>query len=66
MSSTDVKLHGLLTDALFEKQEAPEKLSRKNINNKWIDKMESAYALVEIPGSHIRKLCRGSFPTVSM
>ena len=66
VSSKEVQLDGPLTDALFKKQDAPEKLSRKDLNNKWIDKMEPAYALVEMPGNHIRKLGRGSPPKVSV
>jgi len=66
ISSSKVQLDGALTDALFKKQAAAETVSRKDLHQKWLDKMEPGYALVEMPGSHIRKLGRGSPPKVSI
>jgi translation initiation factor 2D len=67
VSSGEVRLDGALTDLLYKKQNAPpETLSRKDLNQKWIDKMEPAYALVEMPGNQIIKSGRGTVPRVSI
>jgi translation initiation factor 2D len=67
VSSGEVRLDGALTDLLYKKQNAPpETLSRKDLNEKWIDKMEPAYALVEMPGNHFTKSGRGTVPRVSI
>lgn len=68
VDSGKVQLDGALTDALYKKHTAPppSTLSRKDFAAKWIEKMEPAYALVEMPGSRITKLGRGSPPKVSI
>lgn len=66
VSSQQVRLDGALTDVLYKKQDAPESLSRKDLFEKWMDKMEPAFCLVEMPANHIRKLGRGMPPKVSM
>ena len=61
----DTKLDAPLTAALFKKQlNPPTKMSRQELNLCWISKMEEAYALVEMPGSKIVKLKKGSPPKV--
>lgn len=67
ITPTKVQLDGPLTDALFKKQSnPPTTLLRKEIYKLWMNKMESAYALVEMPGSRIAKLGRGAPPQVSI
>jgi translation initiation factor 2D len=54
-----------LTAALFKKDpNPPTSISRKDLNDRWMSAMEDAYALVEMPGSKILKLKRGSPPKV--
>ena len=54
-----------LTAALFKKdRNPPTSISRKDLNDRWMSAMEDAYALVEMPGSKILKLKRGSPPKV--
>jgi translation initiation factor 2D len=65
VTPTKVQLDGPLTDALYKKKpNPPETLSRKDIYKLWLNKMEPAFALVEMPGNHIAKLGRGKPPQV--
>jgi translation initiation factor 2D len=66
--ATEVTLDGPLTDALYKKSKAsaPTTLSRKELNDAWAAKMESAYAVVQMPGSKITKLARGVPPKVQI
>lgn len=70
-------LDGPLTDILFVRPSLkkksnqssgpyPTRLSRKDIITAWTNEMESAYALVEVPGNRIVKLGRGKPPSVSI
>lgn len=67
-----VQLDGPLTDALFKSKKSkltnpvPEVLSRKELLAKWKEKMEPAYALVELPGNTIVDMGRGKPPCVSI
>jgi translation initiation factor 1 (eIF-1/SUI1) len=71
-SPNTVSLDGPLTDALFkskkgvEKDTAPEHMSRKELADAWMNKLEPAYALVEMPGSRIIRLSRGKPPNVTI
>jgi len=69
ISKSVVALDGPLTDALFgkkTKEEIPEKLSRKELSKRFVDKMSPAYCLVRMPGSHVIKLGRGTPPNVQI
>lgn len=69
LSKSTVALDGPLTDALYGKksnQEAPEKLSRKDLSKRFIERMSPAYCLVRMPGSHVIKLGRGIPPKVQI
>ncbi len=69
ISKSIVALDGPLTDALFGKKakdEVPEKLSRKELSKRFVDKMSPAYCLVRMPGSHVIKLGRGTPPSVQI
>ena len=76
-----VVLDGPLTDALYGKKKKkkktdpqkeaatatiPERLSRKDLVELWTDKMEGAYAIVQLPGNHIVKMGRGKAPSVTI
>ena len=67
-----IVLDGPLTDALFGKKKKqpneslPERLPRKDVVAKWKNKMQSAFALVELPGNRIVRLGRGKPPVVSI
>lgn len=63
-----VTLDGPLTDALYKrsKDASPPFLSRKDLSNAWIKKMEPAYALVQMPGSEIIQMARGLPPKVQI
>lgn len=64
-TSSDVRLDAALTHVLFKKERAPpESLSKKELYKRWLDKMNPAYAIVEMPGSRIQKLGRGQPPKV--
>lgn len=63
ISKTMVALDGPLTDALYgkkTKEEAPEKLSRKELSKRFVDRLSPAYCLVKMPGSQVLKLGRGT------
>ena len=68
VDATDVTLNAPLTDALYKKSKAsaPDSLSRKELNDAWTAKMEPAYAVVQMPGSRITKLARGTPPMIQM
>jgi translation initiation factor 2D len=65
-----VVLDGPLTDALFKgKKETetapiPERMIRKELADAWIKKLDTAYALVEMPGNRIVRMGRGKAPSV--
>lgn len=71
-----VLLNGPLTDALYKqhtKKDAeavppppPLSLTRKELMSVWQDKMETAYALVEMPGNRVIRLGRGHPPKVTV
>jgi translation initiation factor 2D len=71
-----IQLDGPLTDILFPKSKKrdetpitdappPLQLTRKEIVERWSGKLEKAFALVEMPGSQIRRLGKGKPPEVS-
>ena len=65
----NVTLDGPLCDVLFRKSgenEIPESITRKELNTRWIRKMDDAYALVSMPGSVIVGMKRGKPPMVSI
>ena len=69
ISKSVVALDGPLTDALFgkkSKEELPEKLSRKELSKRFVEKMSPAFCLVRMPGSHVLKLGRGLPPKVQI
>jgi len=72
-----VILDGNLCDVLFRKSkkqtsasvqqnEYPESITRKEMNVKWIEKMDCAHAVVSMPGSVILSLKRGKPPMVTI
>ena len=64
-----VALDGPLTDALYGKKSndtAPEQLSRKDLSKRFVNKLSPAYCLVQMPGSHVLKLGRGTPPKVEI
>jgi len=65
---SQIVLDGPLTDALFKKSTSapPAALSRQDLSSEWKSKMETAYALVEVPGNQVIKLGRGKPPTVDI
>lgn len=64
-TSSQVQLDAALTDALFKKQSSPpERLSKKELYKLWLEKMENAYAFVEMPTNRILKLGRGASPKI--
>jgi len=72
-----VRVDGPLCDSLFRKtkrqlqndelgvNEYPENVTRKELNNRWLEKMDRAYAIVALPGSHIISMKRGDAPKIS-
>jgi Predicted RNA-binding protein (contains PUA domain) len=72
-----VRLDGPLCDSLFRKtkkqlqndelgvNEYPESVTRKELNNLWLKKMDKAYAIVSLPGSCITSMKRGDAPKIS-
>ena len=70
-------LDGPLCDALFRKTKKElqnstlgkntyeESVSRKELNTKWLEKMDKGYAIVALPGSIIMSMKRGVPPKVS-
>lgn len=66
--SSEVTLDGPLTDALYKKSNSmpPTSLTRKELNDAWMNKMEAAYALVQMPGNQITKIARGTPPMIEM
>ena len=79
VSKSVVALDGPLTDALYgssgkkkkQQQEpstsaAPERVSRKELSKRFVEKLSSAFALVEMPGSHVFKLGQGQPPKVQI
>ena len=44
----------------------PMQLSRKDLSAAWLDKMETAYALVAMPGNRVKKLGRGKPPLLTI
>jgi translation initiation factor 2D len=66
--ASEVNLDGPLTDALYKKSNStpPTSLTRKELNDAWVQKMEAAYALVQMPGNQIIKMARGAPPMIDM
>jgi translation initiation factor 2D len=66
----EVVLDGPLTDAIYGKKtphdEIPERITRKDLDKLYTSRHLPAYALVEMPGSKITKLARGSPPKVQI
>ena len=72
-----IKVDGPLCDAMFRKtkkelqnstvgkNEYQESVTRKELNIKWLEKMDKAYAIVAIPGSVIMSMKRGVPPKIS-
>jgi translation initiation factor 2D len=63
-----VALNGSLTDALYGKGfvNPPQVVSRKELAELWLAKLERAYVLVAMPGNHVLKLARGIPPLVEI
>jgi len=70
----NITLDGPLCDAVFRKtkkelqhgkNEYQESVTRKELNIKWLEKMEKAYAIVELPGSKIISMKRGLPPKIT-
>ena len=69
VTKSTVALDGPLTDALYGKKSpeaAPERLSRKDLSKKFVDKMSPAFCMVQMPGSRVLKLGRGTHPKVQI
>jgi translation initiation factor 2D len=66
--ASEVNLDGPLTDALYKKSHSmpPTLLTRKDLNDAWMNKMEPAYALVQMPGNQVAKMARGAPPMIEM
>jgi len=72
-----VSPNGPLTDSLFRKTKKEmanqglerntydEAVTRKELNTKWLERMDKAHAIVSMPGSVIMSMKRGSPPMVS-
>ncbi len=72
-----VTMDGPLTDALFRKSKKQlkteatgknrydESVTRKDVNTRWLERMDKAYAIVSMPGSVITSMKRGEPPKVS-
>jgi len=70
------QLDGPLCDALYRKtkkelsmegmtkSEYEEAVTRKDLNTKWLEKLDKAYAIVSMPGSIIVSMRRGSPPKI--
>jgi translation initiation factor 2D len=54
-----------LQNTAFGKNEYQESVTRKELNIKWLEKMDKAYAVVAIPGSIIMSMKRGLPPKIS-
>lgn len=71
-----VLVNGPLCDAIYraskknkapdQEQAYPTSVKRKDLIEKFFNKMEKGHALVEMPGSHIVKIGRGAPPTVDI
>jgi translation initiation factor 2D len=70
----NITLDGPLCDAVFRKtkrelqhakNEYQESVTRKELNIKWLEKMEKAYAIVAMPGSKIISMKRGLPPKIT-
>jgi len=73
-----VTLDGPLCDAIFRKtkkeiarqgltlNQYEESVTRKEINTKWLERMDKAHAIVSMPGSAIISMKRGSPPRVKI
>jgi translation initiation factor 2D len=62
-----VQLDGPLTDALYKKEAtSPQYVLRKDLAKLFTKKLNPAYALVQMPGSKITKLAKGSPPKVEL
>ena len=71
-----VLVNGPLCDAIYrvskknktpdQEQEYPTSVKRKNLIEKFFDKMEKGHALVEMPGSRIVRIGRGAPPSVNI
>jgi len=67
-----VRLNGPLFDALYKKTKKAEitndtlTVSRKEVADQWVKCMDTAYALVQMPGSKVLKLGRGKPPKVQI
>jgi len=71
--TSNVQLDGPLTDALYRQKKnknattnIPMALSRKDLADLWKSKMETAFALVEMPGNRILRLGRGVPPLITI
>jgi translation initiation factor 2D len=61
------QLDGPLTRILYKKESnTPERLLRKDLVKEFMGKLLPAYALVEMPGSNITKLAKGSPPKIEI
>ena len=71
-----VTTDGPICDALFrktkkqlknnaDKNNYEETVTRKELNTKWLERMEKGYAIVSLPGSNIISMKRGEPPKVS-
>jgi translation initiation factor 2D len=49
-----------------ERNEYPEFITRKELNEKWLEKLDNAYAIVSMPGSIIVAMNRGRPPMVTI
>lgn len=70
------QLDGPLCDALYRKtkrelslegmakSEYEESVTRKDLNSKWLEKLDKAYAIVSMPGNTIVSMRRGSPPKI--
>ena len=62
-----IQLDGPLTDVLYKKDpNPPTSIMRKDISKLFLAKLNKAYALVEMPGSKITKLAKGTPPKVEV
>jgi len=68
----DIILDGPLTDTFYppkknnNKDDIQSQLSRKEVQDLWISRLEPAYAMVQMPGSQITHLSRGQPPLIEM
>jgi len=64
-----IVLDASLTDALYgskNRTDAPDRLSRKDVNTKWKERMQPAFVLVQMPGSKVIKIGRGNPPKITL